>query len=146
MALMAFFLSGSLAAACASHMCDHQITVFCYCPCAGFGVIKLFQFFVLFLCPRFRKLPGDSISATERVATVIFRSLFLTALSSKDLHQLLVSIALNLTAAEPYLLFPLIWPQSACFIQQCFRQGATRLISAYVLHPARSCILIIQPH
>ena len=49
-------------------------------------------------------------------------------------RQLLVSIALNPTAAEPYLLFPLIWPQSACFIQQCFRQGATRLISAYVTH------------
>jgi hypothetical protein len=47
----------------------------------------------------------------SRVATVIFRSSFLTIHHVQGLAsipQFLVSIALNFTAAEPYLLFPLI--------------------------------------
>ena len=119
----------------------------CFCYCRRIWSNKNRKFIIVRYfgdCPVIRSPPQDP------VATIIFRSSFLTTRSSKELlastPQLLVSIALNLTAAGPYLLFPLIWPQSACFIQLCFRQGATRLISAYVLHHARSSFPIVKPH
>lgn len=121
-------------------MYDHQITVYCYRR----AVSRIWSnkiCFIFVLCPRFGdyrmiQSPTDG-RATEPGGNSHFPFLVPNHTIFQGLastRQLLVSIALNPTAAEPYLLFPLIWPQSACFIQQCFRQGATRLISAYVTH------------
>ena len=94
---------------------------------------KIISFIFCFV--RLRKQPKLIQTPTNETLAWRHHPPFLTTRSLElATQQLFIFVALNPTAVELYLLFPIHLASIRVLFQSCFQQGARRLISAYVIH------------